>query len=177
MPDYLRFELKKTRRLSLEVCASVDFRRVLHTLERIRLPAFVANQDNVKYALLELVSNSLRAHRERSEPRPVHVALRSEQGRLRIAVRDYGGGFDPASLPYDLDDLPARVDHNSKEFHEYQRRNGFQRFGMGLLIARRTFPEFELRFLDGQDRAVPWAEGRVQGTLITLGIGGDHDGL
>jgi hypothetical protein len=64
------------------------------------------------------------------------------------------------------------VDLNGSRFQEYQRRNNFQRFGMGLLVARRVFPSFSLAFLDAAGRQVRWGEGEVAGTLIHMSTGG-----
>jgi hypothetical protein len=47
---------------------------------------------------------------------------------------------------------------------------------MGLLVARKTFPRFELIFLDQEDRPVPWESGRVAGTLIHLQTGAENHG-
>ena len=98
-------------------------------------------------------------------------------GRLVVAIRDFGGGFDPTRLPYDLDADPPTLDLHSPSFEEYQKQNGYKRFGMGIYVAKKTFDEFRLVFLDQQDRPAPWAPGQVAGTLITLvAVGTRPDG-
>jgi hypothetical protein len=43
---------------------------------------------------------------------------------------------------------------------------------MGIYVAKKTFDEFRLVFLDAQDRPTPWLPGVCVGTLITLGVTG-----
>jgi len=37
-------------------------------------------------------------------------------------------------------------------------------------VAKKTFEDFRLVFLDGMDRPAAWMPGRVIGTLITLSV-------
>jgi hypothetical protein len=41
---------------------------------------------------------------------------------------------------------------------------------MGIYVAKKTFEDFRLVFLDGMDRPASWMPGRVIGTLITLSV-------
>jgi hypothetical protein len=41
---------------------------------------------------------------------------------------------------------------------------------MGIYVAKKTFEDFRLVFLDGMDRPAAWMPGRVIGTLITLSV-------
>jgi len=102
----------------------------------------------------------------------VRTVFRVDDGQLTVTIRDFGGGFDPASLPYDLEEDVRKVDPQGPAFQEYQARNHYQRFGMGLLVARRVFPGFSLSFLDAAGRQVRWGQGTVSGTLISMCTGG-----
>jgi anti-sigma regulatory factor (Ser/Thr protein kinase) len=172
MLESLALRSRRCRQLRLNIHPTAEYRKVLDILNSLDLPASVGNPENVKFAVLELISNSLRAHRERQVREPVHTVLRYEDGHLTVTIRDFGGGFDPYSLPYDLEGDVQAVDLNGSRFQEYQRRNNFQRFGMGLLVARRVFPSFSLAFLDAEGREVGWGEGAVSGTLIRMSTGG-----
>ena len=172
MVESLALRSRRCRQLRLNIHPTAEYRRVLDILNSLDLPASVGSPENVKFAVLELISNSLRAHRERRVREPVHTLLRYEDGYLTVTIRDFGGGFDPSTLPYDLEGDVQAVDPNDASFQEYQKRNNFQRFGMGLLVARRVFPSFSLAFLDAEGRQVSWGEGAVSGTLIRMSTGG-----
>lgn len=166
--ESLALRSRRCRQLRLNIHPAADYRRVLDVLNCLYLPSSVGNPENVKFAVLELISNSLRAHRERQVEQQVLTVLRWEDGHLTVTIRDFGGGFDPYSLPYDLEGDVRAVDPNGSRFQEYQKRNNFQRFGMGLLVARRVFPAFSLVFLDAASRPVRWGEGEVSGTFIRM---------
>jgi anti-sigma regulatory factor (Ser/Thr protein kinase) len=168
MEESLALRSRRCRQLRLNIHPSAEYRKVLDILNSLQLPASVGNPENVKFAVLELISNSLRAHRERGVEQSVLTLLRFEDGHLTVSIRDFGGGFDPYSLPFDLEGDVRTVDPNGSRFQEYQRRNNFQRFGMGLLVARRVFPAFSLSFLDAAGRPVRWGEEEVVGTFIRL---------
>jgi anti-sigma regulatory factor (Ser/Thr protein kinase) len=170
--ESLALRSRRCRQLRLNIHPSAEYRRVLDVLNCLYLPPSVGNPENVKFAVLELISNSLRAHRERRVQQQVLTVLRWEDGHLTVTIRDFGGGFDPYSLPYDLEGDVRAVDPNGSRFLEYQKRNNYQRFGMGLLVARRIFPTFSLLFLDPAGRPVRWGEGRVEGTFIRLSTRG-----
>jgi len=173
---HLEFEERSSRRIVMHVHPQADFREILGVLEAIRLPEFVRNGENVKFAVLELLGNSLRAHRERNVERKIRLVFITEDGRLRVTVRDYGGGFDPDRLPYRLGDEAGDVDHTSPAFQEYQRKHNYLRFGMGLLVAKRTFDEFRLSFFDTAEQPVDWGSGAVLGTLVSCATEGTGDG-
>jgi anti-sigma regulatory factor (Ser/Thr protein kinase) len=166
MGEHLEFEERSSTRIVLHVHPQAAFREVLKVIQAIRLPGFVANEDNVKYAVLELLNNSLRAHREKNVDRSIRTAFQAAAGLLRVSVKDYGGGFDPDSLPYRLDEDASRIDHTGPAFQEYQKRYAYLRFGMGLLVAKRTFTELRVSFFDEAEKPVPWGRGPVWGTLI-----------
>ncbi len=156
------------RSVRLAVSPRADFRQVIHTFDAIAMPRTRVSVENIRFAILELVNNSLRAHRERGEERDILVSMTVAAGRFSVAIRDFGGGFDPGRLPYRLDDDPAGLDLHSPPFEEYQKRNGYKRFGMGIIVAKKTFDSFHLQFLDERDMPSPFVPGRIVGTLITL---------
>jgi anti-sigma regulatory factor (Ser/Thr protein kinase) len=162
------FQDRSSDRVVLAIDSKDNFRDVLRTIDAVSFPDFVSNPDNLRFAVLELISNSLRAHRETGAEEPISVEFRCRDGHVEVLIRDFGGGFDPAGLPYDLAADPGSVDHHSAAFEEYRTRHENLRFGMGLLVARKTFPGFTLRFFDRKHRAVSWGEASVWGTLIHL---------
>jgi anti-sigma regulatory factor (Ser/Thr protein kinase) len=168
--ESLQMNGKQSRTIRLSVSPQADFRQVIHTLEAIVLPPVRVNEEHVRFAVLELLNNSIRAHREKGEQRDISIDLTISDGRLVVTIRDFGGGFDTGKLPYALEDDPSRLDLHSREFEEYQRRNGFKRFGMGIYVAKKTFDDFRLVFLDDRDRPMSWRPGETAGTLITLSV-------
>jgi anti-sigma regulatory factor (Ser/Thr protein kinase) len=168
MGNYFDFQSKQSDQITLNIHPDADFREVLQILESIQFPDFVENADNIKYAVLELISNSLRAHREKKVDKQVMAVFRAEDTRIDVEVKDFGGGFDPKRLPYSLDAPIETIDQTSDEFAKYQKKHNFLRFGMGLLITRKTFRLFELIFFDEDEQPVEWGEGRVNGTMIRV---------
>ncbi len=162
---------KQSRSIRLSVNPQADFRQVIRTLEAIVLPPVRVSEEHVRFAVLELLNNSIRAHRERGEQRDISIDLAISDGKLVVTIRDFGGGFDTSKLPYALEDEPSSLDLHSSEFEDYQRRNGFKRFGMGIYVARKTFDDFRLVFLDHRDQPMSWKPGETAGTLIVLSVG------
>jgi anti-sigma regulatory factor (Ser/Thr protein kinase) len=169
---------KRSRTIRVKMNPSADFRGVIHTFDSIKLPKTDIDPENLKFAILELINNSIRAHKERGEERDILIDITVAESRLHVAIRDYGGGFDPGLLPYPLDSDPAALDIHAQAFHQYQEKNGYKRFGMGIYLAKKTFEEFHLLFLDEKDTPVSWAPGRIVGTLIraNLTVREDADG-
>ena len=170
-PESLTMDGKQSRTIRLSVNPQADFRQVIRTLEAIVIPPVRVNEEHVRFAVLELLNNSIRAHKEKGEPRDISLDLTISDGRLVVTIRDFGGGFDTGKLPYSLEDDPSQLDLHSAAFEEYQRRNGFKRFGMGIYVAKKTFDEFRLVFLDDRDQPMSWRPGETVGTLITLSVG------
>lgn len=136
----------------------------------IGYPSLPVNPELVSFAILELVSNSIRAHREKGVTEPVKVDLCTEAGQFRATVKDSGRGFDPSLLPYDINSKPEDVDVMSDEFSTYRQRHAGSRFGMGIYVAKKTFRDFRLSFVDSSSRPCPWFSGKVRGTVIELGL-------
>jgi anti-sigma regulatory factor (Ser/Thr protein kinase) len=170
MSGSLRVEGRESRTVRIRVSPSADFRGVLHAFDAVELPRTKVGAENLKFAVLELVNNSIRAHKEREERRDILIDFTMTGGELHIAVRDFGGGFDPGRLPYAVDADPSVLDLHSEAFQEYREKNGNKRFGMGIYLAKKTFERFQLMFLDGKATPVPWAPEKVEGTLIRMGL-------
>ena len=62
------------------------------------------------------------------------------------------------------------IDTENREFQKYRERSQYKRFGMGLVIARRLFPEFKVSFYDENDSVVDYEPGKVVGTRIEMGM-------
>ena len=170
------FREKKYKRVKLSIKPDIEFKKVLETLDDLRLPDTDTKPQNIKYAVLEMINNSLRAHRENRIPDPLSVTFEHSVSLLAIEIRDRGPGFNPDKLPYSLTDDPDSVDMKSEAFNQYREKNNYLRFGMGLHVVRKTFSSFELLFLDEEDRPIPWSEGKVRGTLIKVKIEGKNNG-
>lgn len=165
------FQSKRYRRIRLNIDPNAGFRRILDMLEQLALPDTSCKADHIKYAVLEMINNSLRAHKVAACRDPIEVAFELSESELRIRVCDRGAGFDPRTLPYSLKSNPYSIDLNAEVFQEYRKRNNYQRFGMGLPLAMRTFDTFRLAFVDDTGREVPWESwnsGLVRGTAITV---------
>jgi len=165
---YLEFHEQQFRDLSLRFAPNQEFREIVDAVRSIRLPPISVNTELAAFSVLELLSNSIRAHRERGIREEVNLNYTLSRGNLEIEILDSGRGFDPSRLPYRLNDSPDRVDPTSTAFTEYRIVYGNGRFGMGLLAARRTFPSFSLTFVDKTLRPCPWFSGLVRGTRILL---------
>jgi anti-sigma regulatory factor (Ser/Thr protein kinase) len=168
--ESLQMDGMQSRTIRLSVNPEADFRAIIRKLEAIVFPPIQVSQEHVRFAILELLNNSIRAHREKSEPRDILLDLTISDGKLVVSIRDFGGGFDTGSLPYELETDLSRLDLHSTRFEDYQRRNSFKRFGMGIYVAKKTFDEFRIVFLDEKDRPMRWTAGRTVGTLITLSV-------
>jgi len=150
----LRFRGKLYDSVAVEVVPEQDFRLVLEVLE---LPTRSGDPEVIKYAVLELINNSLRAHREGSVARPIETTFACSSGLLRVTVRDFGGGFDPAGLPYELNSDISGVDLHSSAFQEYRKRNSFKRFGIGALPGEENLPPVPPQLLQPEGRGHPLA--------------------
>ncbi len=149
----------------------MEFRHIVEDFGTLRFPPIGVNHDLIGFALLELISNSIRAHRERSVLEPVMVTFTASDEELAITVLDAGRGFNPSLLPYDLEASIDTVDLMGDAFAAYRDRNGNRRFGMGIYSVKKIFPRFSLTFIDRAGQPCPWYSGIVKGTRIDLGIG------
>jgi anti-sigma regulatory factor (Ser/Thr protein kinase) len=141
-------------------------RVILEELSLMELEGIEAEKDRIIYALIELITNSMRAQRERLRFSPISLEISARDGSYHFRIRDSGGGFDPRALPYDIDLPPSSVSVDDPKFHAYREAHAFSRFGMGIHIARLTFDDFDLSFIDKDGTRLPWYSGRVWGTSI-----------
>jgi anti-sigma regulatory factor (Ser/Thr protein kinase) len=170
MGSYIAFRSRSLKSLCLSFPPEGEFRAVVDTFGEIGYPSLPVNSELISFALLELVSNSIRAHRERKVADPVAVRLEAADEEFRATVLDAGRGFDPSRLPYDLFAPASDVDIMSDSFAAYREEHGGSRFGMGLYVAKKTFSRFSLQFVDAQEQPCPWFSGAVRGTRIELGL-------
>jgi anti-sigma regulatory factor (Ser/Thr protein kinase) len=167
----VEYRSRRYRRLRIAIHPRAGFRKVLDLLDEIAFPSLPSKAEHIKYAVLELINNSLRAHHQAGCPETILLVFERSDNELSIRVRDRGHGFDPRALPYSLDTDPGSIDLNAAEFQEYRRVNNYERFGMGLPLVMRTFDSFRLTFVDETGVEIPWESwdaGRVRGTSITV---------
>lgn len=165
---YLCYKEKKYRSLRLKFSTRVPFQKILHSLNSISFNGTLPNDEQAVYAILELINNSLRAHREQKIEEQISLHLRAQEERIHIRLKDHGGGFDPNRLPYDIHADAGTVDTNGQAFEAYREAYEYHRFGMGLLLAKKIFPGFKLRFYDPQGTFPQWKKETTLGTLIEL---------
>ena len=135
----------------------------------------MTNQEIIKNAVLELLNNSRRAHREKNTEKKIIITFDVSSDYLEVSIKDFGGGFNPQVLPYKLEENHHLIDSTEQRFLEYQKKHNYSRFGMGILLAKKVFPYFKLLFFDHNEKVVPWESGKVCGTLIHLSTGVGQD--
>lgn len=155
----LTYREKSYQKLKFTFSKDISFQRILNTLNKVRFDGVVVNDEQAIYAILELVNNSLRAHREKDVKEKIILHLKASEDLLHIRLKDKGGGFDPESLPYNLFAPVEEIDTCSDAFEGYREKHQYRRFGMGLLLARKIFPGFRLSF---------YQENGHRGTIIDL---------
>ena len=166
------FRGKPLRRISMSINPHVEFKQIIDILDDLELPQADVKSREIRYAVLEMINNSLRAHRDFKINEPFTVTFEFVNPELNIVIEDRGPGFDTRSLPYSLNDDPDKLDFKSDSFREYSRKHDFKRFGMGLCLVRKTFSSFELSFLNSNGQLVEWEKGKICGTRIKVGVGG-----
>ncbi len=171
MVHYLFFRNKRYRRLQLNISPKAEFGVILKILNEVSFPGCSVKQEHIVYSILELVNNSIRAHREHRIEENILIRFEAKEGKLHVQVKDFGGGFDLSKLPYDLSSPIEKVDLNGDSFAEYRVKHHYQRFGMGLYITRKAFTEFSISFFDGEGRTMPYKAGKTRGTCIDLALG------
>jgi anti-sigma regulatory factor (Ser/Thr protein kinase) len=164
------FVFRDTERTALRflIKPSAPFEEILKSFSEIRYPDTEIADEQITFAILELVSNSIRAHQEKNSSESVVVEIRCEGAALQVEIQDVGGGFDPSLLPYSFDDPVSTLNMMSPAFLSYRERHGNQRFGMGLVAVRKLFPGFKLAFVDGEMNPVDWPSEVIVGTRIDL---------
>jgi hypothetical protein len=166
----IKYEGVEHRAANIAVRPNCEFPTVLGTFNAIRYPNTGVSDEQISFAILELVSNSMRAHRERGREEAIVVRVWIEGSLMMVSVADRGGGFDPGRLPYAFDVPVASLDLMAPEFIAYRERYDNARFGMGLVAVRKIFPVFSLKFVDGSDKELAWPSPGIEGTMIVLGL-------
>ncbi|MFO7850104.1 MAG: ATP-binding protein [Spirochaetia bacterium] len=146
----------------------MDFKKILNKLNDVYIPECGVTREQAVYAVLELLNNSLRAHRERGETTPIYLHFSIGKEGLEVYLQDWGGGFDVSSLPYDLNKNPEEINIHNEEFESYRREHRYKKFGLGLYLAKKTFHNFSLYFIDGNGSVTDWENGDIAGTVILL---------
>ena len=138
MVEYLSFHGKKYRTVRLHIRPDADFNDILSELNDIEVIKIEISSEQIMYAILELLNNSLRAHKEKGIEKKILTQFSVNDGKLHVKIQDWGGGFDISSLPYNLNEQTDDVDTNSGTFQEYREEHGYMRFGIGLYIVKKT---------------------------------------
>lgn len=149
--SYLKHNGKKYTSVVLKISRSTDFSRILDELHQLYFAGIEEKDlENIRYSILELVNNSIRAHQEMQEDRDILLRFKHTKDEVIITMKDWGGGFDKRKLPYDLDKEVDDLDINNQDFMDYRKKHGYNRFGMGLFITKKTFTHFKLNFIGHQ---------------------------
>ena len=156
-------------RLSFSNDCSSD--AIFDALQNLVLPLGEESVICMRYALVELVANAVRASRDHHALTPVRLTIWSEDDQFRFELIDHAGGFDPAILPYDFYGSADAINLESDTFDAYRARNGHRRFGIGLVMARRAVEDFRLDFLDADGCEREWAsDGSIKGTVVRFSM-------
>ncbi|MBU0935785.1 MAG: ATP-binding protein [Spirochaetes bacterium] len=166
----LQFQGKNLTSLKMKIPVDGNFGKVLKTFNELGYPAAPVDAERINFAVLELVSNSLRAHREKNIADPVLVELNCTPDSLHITIRDSGRGFDPSVLPYNIDEDVNNIDLMSSRFAAYREQYQNSRFGMGFIATRRIFPHFKLYFIDTGLQPCEWPDQNLHGTVVELAL-------
>ena len=171
MIECIRFKTNPYKRVKLNINSKAGFNDLLATLNQIEINGAKVMSEHITYAVLELLNNSLRAHREKGIRKSITTDFSLKDGTLSIFIQDWGGGFDPSGLPYDIKKDPNQIDMHDEDFQVYREQHDYKRFGIGILIVKKTFDMFKLYFIDNNGEPVSWESGETAGTCIELEIG------
>jgi len=173
---FITFNDKRYKQISFKFNVDTDFREIIKTLDHLRLPNNESEARKIKNGLLELINNSLRAHRENKIDDSIVITFECVDFSLTMKIIDQGRGFDPEKLPYSLKNSIEEININSKEFKEYQEENNYLRFGMGLYLVKKIFNKMNITFHDQAGNIVLWDKNEVSGTTITATIKVENNG-
>lgn len=155
--------------LNINISAGASFKVILATINNIELKGLELSQEHLRYALLELVNNSLRAHREQNCKKGIKLRIKALDWGYSMEIMDWGGGFDTSRLPFNISEHYDKIDMESQRFQEYREKNQYKRFGMGLLSAKKVFDQFEINF-HRNGVSTSYIPGETDGTTIILGV-------
>ncbi|MDA3851248.1 MAG: ATP-binding protein [Spirochaetaceae bacterium] len=164
------YQGKRYNHLNINISANAPFNAILNQINQIYIEPIGISQEHISYAILELLNNSLRAHREKHIDKNITVKAQSKGKFVLFIIKDWGGGFDVSELPYDINEEHEKIDVESDQFQLYREKHQYRRFGMGLLSTRRVFQEFEIKFYDGTGQLGPYKKDFTSGTVIKLGV-------
>ena len=165
------YKNKSYKKLRINIKPTAEFNDILIVLNEVHFEGYEDFEEQIIFAILELLNNSMRAHREKSVDDNIRLSFRLMSPMLHIVVQDWGGGFDPSSLPYELKENAEKIDTNSEIFQRYREKYNYLRFGIGLYVVKKTFSSFNLYFVDKNNRKVSWESGNTAGTCIELTLG------
>ena len=161
---------RKYKRVIMNISGDAPFHEILKQVNGLTIPESPHDDEHTRYAMLELINNSLRAHREKGIKEKIRTELQVGEELLNISITDKGGGFDISNLPYTLDESSNEIDTNSNRFQLYREENQYKRFGMGLIVAKRLFPVFDINFYDENGKDISYNPDKVVGTRIDMSI-------
>jgi len=167
---HIVFQGRKYKRVVMNISGDAPFHEILKQVNGLTIPESPHDDEHTRYAMLELINNSLRAHREKGIHDKIRTELKVEEELLNIRIIDRGGGFDMSNLPYDINEAVDEIDTNSSLFQIYREDNKYKKFGMGLIVAKRLFPLFNISFYDENGEDIAYTPGNVVGTRIEMGI-------
>ena len=165
----LTYNGKKCREINVTYKNDIDGQHVFANVSRIKLPFAQKDQDVVRFVILELITNSLRAAKEVKSPHPVNMELKLSDKEISLCVKDGAGGFDLSSLPYDINSDISKVNCNDDRFLEYREKNDYQKFGYGLYLVKSWSDYFDISFTDKNGNIVDKPSGaQVFGTKVVV---------
>jgi len=167
---HIVFKGQKYKQVLMNIHPDAPFNKILKEINSLTLPVDYQNDEHTRYAILELINNSIRAQKENRSNEPIKLEIKIENNILTVTVTDSGGGFEISELPYDINEPVERIDPNKKSFQDYREKNQYKRFGLGLLVARKQFPQFEITFYNNKNETVPSGSTEITGTVIKMSL-------
>lgn len=165
------FNNKTYKKININIKPQAEFNDILLVLNELHFEGYEDQEEQIIFAILELLNNSLRAHREKGIDKNILLMFHLQPSQLIITLQDWGGGFDPDNLPYELKEDVRNIDTNNDIFQQYREKFNYLRFGIGLYVVKKTFSTFDLYFIDNQKRKVTWESGLTAGTCVELTLG------
>ena len=121
------------QRTRLTFPADTSATAVCEAVQSVDLPLDREEQNLARYALIEVVTNAVRAASEAGADGAVSARILADEDQVRIVVEDGAGGFDVKCLPYDYGADPDGIDVTDAAFDEYREKFDDQRLeGEGL---------------------------------------------
>lgn len=144
--------------------SNTTFNKIITEIHTLSLPIQFPVMSHIHSALLEVIHNAVRAHREQGISDEVSVKITVYHEELSIIITDKGGGFNLESLPCSAE---SPIDINKIQSHRKQYHH--RRFGMGLIMVQRIFPSFSIHFYNEKENDIPYIPNKVVGTRIFMG--------